>query len=109
MVLGVFITEVEKQLQGGGEIPLLSYKKSQTGSTGNIHGLVLVSEQLSSAGITQGNISFTSPFCLIFYNYYVYLIVYNLCSKIFYLMNGIYFRRSQCGHQAEHVHGWFIK
>lgn len=56
MVLGVFITEVEKQLQGGGEIPLLSYKKSQTGSTGNIHGLVLVSEQLSSAGITQGNI-----------------------------------------------------
>ncbi|XP_019888758.1 tyrosine-protein kinase Abl isoform X2 [Ooceraea biroi] len=45
--------EVEKQLQGGGEIPLLSYKKSQTGSTGNIHGLVLVSEQLSSSGITQ--------------------------------------------------------
>ncbi|KAG7199903.1 hypothetical protein KM043_014347 [Ampulex compressa] len=41
--------EVEKQLQGGGEIPLLSYKKSQTGSTGNIHGLVLVSEQLTSA------------------------------------------------------------
>ncbi|KYM96644.1 Tyrosine-protein kinase Abl [Cyphomyrmex costatus] len=45
--------EVEKQLQGGGEIPLLAYKKSQTGSTGNIHGLVLVSEQLSSSGITQ--------------------------------------------------------
>lgn len=45
---------MEKQLQGGGEIPLLSYKKSQTGSTGNIHGLVLVSEQLSSSGITQG-------------------------------------------------------
>jgi len=52
----VHIPEVEKQLQGGGEIPLLSYKKSQTGSTGNIHGLVLVSEQLSSSGITQGNI-----------------------------------------------------
>lgn len=51
----VHIAEVEKQLQGGGEIPLLSYKKSQTGSTGNIHGLVLVSEQLSSSGITQGN------------------------------------------------------
>ncbi|XP_011636663.1 tyrosine-protein kinase Abl isoform X3 [Pogonomyrmex barbatus] len=45
--------EVEKQLQGGGEIPLLTYKKSQTGSTGNIHGLVLVSEQLPSSGITQ--------------------------------------------------------
>lgn len=45
------LTEVEKQLQGGGEIPLLSYKKSQTGSTGNIHGLVLVSEPLSSSGI----------------------------------------------------------
>ncbi|XP_012530420.1 tyrosine-protein kinase Abl isoform X2 [Monomorium pharaonis] len=45
--------EVEKQLHGGGEIPLLTYKKSQTGSTGNIHGLVLVSEQLSSSGITQ--------------------------------------------------------
>lgn len=51
----VHIAEVEKQLQGGGEIPLLTYKKSQTGSTGNIHGLVLVSEQLSSSGITQGN------------------------------------------------------
>ncbi|XP_066592352.1 tyrosine-protein kinase Abl isoform X2 [Prorops nasuta] len=41
--------EVEKQLQCGGEIPLLSYKKSQTGSTGNIHGLVLVSDQLSAS------------------------------------------------------------
>ncbi|XP_043586234.1 tyrosine-protein kinase Abl isoform X8 [Bombus pyrosoma] len=45
--------EVEKQLQGGGEIPLLSYKKSQTGSTGNIHGLVLVSEPLSSSDTTS--------------------------------------------------------
>lgn len=51
----LFIIEVEKQLQG--EIPLLAYKKSQTGSTGNIHGLVLVSEQ-SSSGITQGNIEY---------------------------------------------------
>ncbi|KAL0099895.1 hypothetical protein PUN28_019967 [Cardiocondyla obscurior] len=49
--------EVEKQLQGGGEIPLLSYKKSQTGSTGNIHGLVLVSDQLSSSVITQEGVS----------------------------------------------------
>ncbi|XP_076752139.1 tyrosine-protein kinase Abl isoform X1 [Xylocopa sonorina] len=45
--------EVEKQLQGGGEIPLLSYKKSQTGSTGNIHGLVLVSEPLPSSDATS--------------------------------------------------------
>ncbi|XP_024886875.1 tyrosine-protein kinase Abl isoform X2 [Temnothorax curvispinosus] len=52
--------EVEKQLQGGGEIPLLAYKKSQTGSTGNIHGLVLVSEQLSSSGITQEGVSSVS-------------------------------------------------
>ncbi|XP_015116067.1 tyrosine-protein kinase Abl [Diachasma alloeum] len=46
--------EVEKQLQGGGDTPTLSYKKSQTGSTGNIHGLVLVSDQLSTSGLTQG-------------------------------------------------------
>ncbi|XP_015586184.1 tyrosine-protein kinase Abl isoform X2 [Cephus cinctus] len=49
--------EVEKQLQGGGEIPLLSYKKTQTGSTGNIHGLVLVSDQLSTSGLTQDGVS----------------------------------------------------
>ncbi|XP_046605236.1 tyrosine-protein kinase Abl [Neodiprion virginianus] len=49
--------EVEKQLQGGGEIPLLSYKKSQTGSTGNIHGLVLVTDQLSSSSLIQDNAS----------------------------------------------------
>ncbi|XP_057334621.1 tyrosine-protein kinase Abl isoform X1 [Microplitis mediator] len=47
--------EVEKQLQGGCDTPMFSYnhKKSQTGSTGNIHGLVLVSEQLSNSGLTQ--------------------------------------------------------
>lgn len=44
---------MEKQLQSGGDIPLLAYKKSQTGSTGNIHGLVLVSDQLPS-GLSQG-------------------------------------------------------
>ncbi|XP_012261866.2 tyrosine-protein kinase Abl isoform X2 [Athalia rosae] len=49
--------EVEKQLQGGGEIPLLSYKKSQTGSTGNIHGLVLVTDQLSSTSLIQDSAS----------------------------------------------------
>lgn len=76
MGLGVFITEVEKQLQGGGEIPLLSYKKSQTGSTGNIHGLVLVSEQLSSAGITQGNILFTSHFV----SYFTTIMYILLCT-----------------------------
>ena len=54
------ILEVEKQLQGGGtaEIPLLSYKKSShTGSTGNIHGLVLVTDQLSNTGLTQGTLN----------------------------------------------------
>ncbi|XP_034941630.1 tyrosine-protein kinase Abl isoform X2 [Chelonus insularis] len=47
--------EVEKQLQGTVETPMFSYnhKKSQTGSTGNIHGLVLVSDQLSTSGLTQ--------------------------------------------------------
>ncbi|CAD6239979.1 GSCOCG00002450001-RA-CDS [Cotesia congregata] len=49
--------EVEKQLQGGCDTPMFSYnhKKSQTGSTGNIHGLVLVSDQLSNTGLTQGS------------------------------------------------------
>lgn len=38
--------EVEKQLQGsdGSGTPLLSYKKSHSGSTGNIHGLVGLSD-----------------------------------------------------------------
>lgn len=56
MHIKINVAEVEKQLQGGGEIPLLSYKKSQTGSTGNIHGLVLVSEPLPSSGIHEGNL-----------------------------------------------------
>ncbi|XP_033221945.1 tyrosine-protein kinase Abl isoform X2 [Belonocnema kinseyi] len=51
--------EVEKQLQSGAEIPLLAYKKSQTGSTGNIHGLVLVSDQLPS-GLSQEGASSVS-------------------------------------------------
>lgn len=46
----VFFAEVEKQLQGSeAAIPLgtphLSYKKSHSGSTGNIHGLVGASDQ----------------------------------------------------------------
>ncbi|XP_014206397.1 tyrosine-protein kinase Abl [Copidosoma floridanum] len=43
--------EVEKQLQGNGEqLQLLSSNSIQTGSAGNIHGLVLVSEQHISSG-----------------------------------------------------------
>ncbi|XP_054273838.1 tyrosine-protein kinase Abl isoform X2 [Macrosteles quadrilineatus] len=38
------IEEVEKQLQGS-NTPQLPYKKPHTGSTGNIHSLVLVSDQ----------------------------------------------------------------
>ena len=39
------VTEVEKQLQGS-VTPQLSYKKPHAGSTGNIHGLVVMSEQM---------------------------------------------------------------
>nr|CAD7568495.1 unnamed protein product [Timema californicum] len=42
------MTEVEKQLQGSGT-PQLSYKKPHAGSTGNIHGLVVMSEQAAAA------------------------------------------------------------
>lgn len=49
MVIFVFI-EVEKQLQGGeGAVcmgtPHMSYKKSHSGSTGNLHGLVGLTDQ----------------------------------------------------------------
>lgn len=38
-------------MQGsGGQVQLLSCNKSQTGSSGNIHGLVLAAEQHASAG-----------------------------------------------------------
>ncbi|XP_049826903.1 tyrosine-protein kinase Abl isoform X12 [Schistocerca gregaria] len=54
--------EVEKQLQGGGT-PQLSYKKPHAGSTGNIHGLVVMSEQMASAGVvTDGAVSKLSTF-----------------------------------------------
>ncbi|KAK0082840.1 hypothetical protein PV325_009767 [Microctonus aethiopoides] len=48
--------EVEKQLQSGGDVPpppppVMISKKSQSGSSGNIHGLVLVSDQLSTSGL----------------------------------------------------------
>ncbi|XP_049962448.1 tyrosine-protein kinase Abl isoform X1 [Schistocerca serialis cubense] len=54
--------EVEKQLQGGGTLQL-SYKKPHAGSTGNIHGLVVMSEQMASAGVvTDGAVSKLSTF-----------------------------------------------
>jgi hypothetical protein len=48
-----FFTEVEKQLQGNeSAVPLgtphMSYKKSHSGSTGNIHGLVGLSDQMAA-------------------------------------------------------------
>ena len=47
------VTEVEKQLQGSAT-PQLSYKKPHAGSTGNIHGLVVMSEQMAVAGMVGG-------------------------------------------------------
>ena len=47
------ITEVEKQLQGS-VTPQLSYKKPHAGSTGNIHGLVVMSEQMAVTGVVGG-------------------------------------------------------
>ena len=49
---GLF-TEVEKQLQGS-VTPQLSYKKPHAGSTGNIHGLVVMSEQMAVTGMVGG-------------------------------------------------------
>ena len=47
------VTEVEKQLQGS-VTPQLSYKKPHAGSTGNIHGLVVMSEQMAVTGMVGG-------------------------------------------------------
>nr|CAD7396685.1 unnamed protein product [Timema poppensis] len=56
------MTEVEKQLQGSGT-PQLSYKKPHAGSTGNIHGLVVMSEQAAAAGlVSDGAMSKMSTF-----------------------------------------------
>ncbi|GLH07868.1 Tyrosine-protein kinase Src64B [Gryllus bimaculatus] len=44
--------EVEKQLQGN-VTPQLSYKKPHAGSTGNIHGLVVMSDQIVTTGMVQ--------------------------------------------------------
>jgi hypothetical protein len=48
-----YFAEVEKQLQGNeSAVPLgtphMSYKKSHSGSTGNIHGLVGLSDQMAA-------------------------------------------------------------
>ncbi|XP_023725314.1 tyrosine-protein kinase Abl isoform X3 [Cryptotermes secundus] len=54
--------EVEKQLQGSGT-PQLAYKKPHAGSTGNIHGLVMMSEQVAVAGmVADGAVSKLSTF-----------------------------------------------
>ena len=49
----VDVAEVEKQLQGSGT-PQLAYKKPHAGSTGNIHGLVVMSEQVAAVGMVGG-------------------------------------------------------
>jgi hypothetical protein len=51
--MNVRVTEVEKQLQGS-VTPQLSYKKPHAGSTGNIHGLVMMSEQMAVTGMVGG-------------------------------------------------------
>jgi hypothetical protein len=51
--MNVHVAEVEKQLQGSGT-PQLAYKKPHAGSTGNIHGLVMMSEQVAVAGMVAG-------------------------------------------------------
>ncbi|XP_021917496.1 tyrosine-protein kinase Abl isoform X5 [Zootermopsis nevadensis] len=54
--------EVEKQLQESGT-PQLAYKKPHAGSTGNIHGLVVMSEQVAVTGmIGDGAVSKLSTF-----------------------------------------------
>jgi hypothetical protein len=51
--MNVHVTEVEKQLQESGT-PQLAYKKPHAGSTGNIHGLVVMSEQVAVTGMVGG-------------------------------------------------------
>jgi hypothetical protein len=64
-----YFTEVEKQLQGNeSAVPLgtphMSYKKSHSGSTGNIHGLVGLSDQMA-AGETASFFFFN--FCWLYF------------------------------------------
>jgi hypothetical protein len=58
----VHVAEVEKQLQGSGT-PQLAYKKPHAGSTGNIHGLVMMSEQVAVAGMVTGECSTVCQWC----------------------------------------------
>lgn len=48
------VSEVEKELQGAAgacNTPLMSYKKPHAGSTGNIHGLVVLADQAAASGL----------------------------------------------------------
>lgn len=58
----VHVAEVEKQLQGSAT-PQLAYKKPHAGSTGNIHGLVMVSDQVPVAGMVAGQYSILCQRC----------------------------------------------
>jgi hypothetical protein len=58
----IYVAEVEKQLQGSGT-PQLAYKKPHAGSTGNIHGLVMMSEQVAVAGMVAGEYSTVCQRC----------------------------------------------
>ncbi|KAK3929109.1 Tyrosine-protein kinase Abl [Frankliniella fusca] len=52
--------EVEKELQGaagGCTTPLMSYKKPHAGSTGNIHGLVVLADQAAASDASMGKLS----------------------------------------------------
>lgn len=54
------IEEVEKELQGAAgscSTPLLSYKKPHAGSTGNIHGLVVLADQAAASDAGVGKLS----------------------------------------------------
>jgi hypothetical protein len=58
----VHVAEVEKQLQGSAT-PQLAYKKPHAGSTGNIHGLVMVTDQVAAAGMVAGQYSIGCQRC----------------------------------------------
>ncbi|XP_052121364.1 tyrosine-protein kinase Abl isoform X3 [Frankliniella occidentalis] len=54
------IEEVEKELQGATgscTTPLMSYKKPHAGSTGNIHGLVVLADQAAASDASMGKLS----------------------------------------------------
>lgn len=54
------IEEVEKELQGAAgscNTPLMSYKKPHAGSTGNIHGLVVLADQAAASDASLAKLS----------------------------------------------------